>query len=70
TMHGLTEIVRALKSFSTRRINVLRQTPGAAVWQRSFHDRIIRDEREWDALRGYILTNPGRWTEDRFYGDA
>ncbi len=37
------------------------------LWQRSFHDRIIRDEREWDALRGYILTNPARWAEDRFY---
>ncbi|MCB9455929.1 MAG: hypothetical protein H6671_08085 [Anaerolineaceae bacterium] len=40
------------------------------LWQRSFHDRIIRDEREWDALRGYILTNPARWAEDRFYGEA
>ena len=63
--HGLPEIVRQLKTFSARRINQLRQTPGVAVWQRGYHDRIIRDDREWAAIRAYILDNPRRWAEDR-----
>jgi putative transposase len=66
--HGLTEIVRGFKTFSARRINKLRDTPGARVWQRSFHDHIIRSERELNTLRQYIEYNPARWEADRYYG--
>jgi hypothetical protein len=59
--------VRAFKSFSARRINELRGTTGQTVWQHSFHDRIIRSERECNALREYMLTNPARWEADTFY---
>ncbi len=65
--HGLTEIVRAFKSFSARRINQLRDSPGTQVWQRSFHDHIIRDERELNTLRTYILCNPALWAADQYY---
>lgn len=34
TKHGLAEFVRALKTFSARKINELRQTYDSAVWQR------------------------------------
>ena len=34
------------------------------VWQRSYHDHIIRNEREFDAFRAYILANPSRWALD------
>jgi REP element-mobilizing transposase RayT len=36
-----------------------------ALWQRGYHDRIIRDEQELAALREYIETNPLRWALDR-----
>ena len=36
--HGLPEIVRALKSFSSRRINQLRETTGTPFWQRLHGD--------------------------------
>ena len=68
--HGLPEIVRAFKSFSARRINILRHTPGVPVWQRGYHDRIIRNEDEWERLHAYILDNPRRWAEDRLANDA
>jgi REP element-mobilizing transposase RayT len=32
-----------------------------ALWQRSFYDRVIRDDRELHALRRYIAENPIRW---------
>jgi hypothetical protein len=38
----LPEIVRALKTFSVCRINQLRGTPDAPVWQRNYYEHIIR----------------------------
>ncbi len=35
------------------------------LWQRSYHDRIVRNETELDHLREYIATNPLRWHLDR-----
>jgi hypothetical protein len=58
------------KGSVTRRINKHRGTPGAPVWQSRFHDRILRNEREWRARRTYIERNPGRWAEDRYHPDA
>jgi REP element-mobilizing transposase RayT len=63
--HGLPEIVRAFKSFSARRVNLLRHMPGMPVWQRNYYEHIIRDDAEWCKIHDYILTNPARWEEDR-----
>ena len=63
--HGLPEIVRALKTYSARRINAARGTPGASVWQRGYYERILRNERELSLTRGYIASNPRNWRTDR-----
>jgi hypothetical protein len=39
--HGLPEIVRALKTFSSRRINDIRKTPGIPVWQRNYYGIVM-----------------------------
>lgn len=57
-------IIRSYKSATTLRINYLRHTPGTPVWQRNYYERIIRDEREMDTLRQYILNNPQQWELD------
>ena len=62
---SLGAIVGNYKSLVTRRVNNLRGTPGAPLWQRGFYDRIIRNERELNAIRPYIRDNPARWAEDR-----
>ena len=59
--HGLSEIVRGFKTFSSSRINALRNTPGAPVWQRSYYDHIIRDEGELARVQEYIYDNPLQW---------
>ncbi len=41
------------------------RTIGDPVWQRSYHERIIRDERELAAKRQYIADNPIKWAVDR-----
>ncbi|MDR3636983.1 MAG: transposase [Isosphaeraceae bacterium] len=63
--HGVPEIVRALKTFSARRINEQRGSRGSSVWQRNYFEHIIRDERALDRIREYILDNPRRWSVDR-----
>jgi REP element-mobilizing transposase RayT len=66
TRHGLPEVVRAFKTFSGKRINALRRTPGAPVWQRNYYEHIIRNDRALQAIRKYIRDNPLRWHLDRY----
>jgi putative transposase len=61
---SLGAIVRSFKSAATKRINECRCTPGETVWQRNYHERIIRDEQELNDTRQYIEINPARWAED------
>ncbi|MCP4360168.1 MAG: transposase [Chloroflexi bacterium] len=68
--HGLPEIVRALKTFSSRRINSLRDTTGTAFWQRNYYEQIIRNERHLTAIRQYILNNPINWKVDKLHPQA
>ena len=42
---------------------------GRNIWQRSYHDHIIRDEKDYVKLWGYIDTNVIRWTDDCFYSE-
>ena len=64
---SLGSCIAGYKSAVTRRINQMRETPGGSVWQRNYHDHIIRSEPDWHRIRRYIQTNPARWTDDTFY---
>jgi hypothetical protein len=57
-------MVRGFKSATTTRINTLRGTPGVPVWQRNYHEHIIRDPGEMARIRRYIAQNPARWAND------
>ena len=66
------EIVQAFKRYSTiEYIHLVKQ--GAAepfekyVWQRSFHDHIVRTEDDFRMIAEYIQNNPRRWEEDCFH---
>jgi putative transposase len=61
---SLPTLIRSFKSAATRRINLLRGTPGGRVWQRGYYERVIRNERELNAVRRYIAYNPLRWALD------
>lgn len=63
----LSTIMRQFKSMVTKRVNRLRDTPGAAVWQRNFYERVIRNREELSRIREYIRQNPARWHWDRNY---
>jgi REP element-mobilizing transposase RayT len=60
----VTEVIRAFKTFSARRINDMLGRSGA-VWQRNYYERVVRNDRELQAIREYILNNPAKWEFDR-----
>ncbi|MFO8011466.1 MAG: transposase [Dehalococcoidia bacterium] len=64
---SIPEIVRQLKTFSARRINRLKNTTGAPVWQRNYYEHIIRDGKSYRRISEYIRTNPLRWRDDEYY---
>ncbi len=40
---------------------------GENIWQKSFHDHIIRGDEDYNKIWGYIDTNELKWEEDCFY---
>lgn len=58
-------IVRGFKSAVTKQVNEMRNTPGLEVWQRNYHEHIIRNENERNLIRQYIIYNPQKWEFDR-----
>jgi len=56
----VSSIVRTVKA-------LVRKQAGINPFQASFYDHVIRNEAELSVVREYILTNPVRWAEDRYY---
>ncbi len=40
---------------------------GKYIWQRSFHDHIIRDDNDYQKIWNYIEYNYLKWSDDCFY---
>ncbi|MCX6291535.1 MAG: hypothetical protein NT126_07195 [Bacteroidetes bacterium] len=36
-------------------------------WQSRFHDHIIRNELSYQAISNYIINNPAKWNDDKFF---
>ena len=60
TNQTVPHMVSTLKRFVNKEV-------GHNVFQRSFHDHIIRDEEDYLKIWNYIDTNPLKWEEDCFY---
>ena len=43
---------------------------GEPIWQRSFHDHIIRDYKDYEKIAKYIYENPIKWQDDCFYSKS
>ena len=57
-------ILAYFKYQSTKRINEMRVTPGAHLWQRNYYEHVIRDEASLHGIRQYVRDNPARWDVD------
>ena len=42
---------------------------GESVWQKGFHDHIVRGNADYQDIWRYIEGNPGKWAEDRLNTD-
>jgi REP element-mobilizing transposase RayT len=61
----LGQIVAYFKYKSTKEINALNGTGVVTkIWQRNYYERIIRNNREMDAIWRYIEANPVNWAQD------
>ena len=59
---NIENIIRSFKIMVTKEI-------GKSIWQRSYHDHIIRGEKDYQKIWEYIETNPLKWELDCFYSD-
>ena len=55
----LGSIIRGFKSAVTKQI-------GFPVWQRNYHEHIIRNTNAFTKISNYILNNPAQWHCDMF----
>ena len=37
------------------------------LWQRNYWEHIIRDEQDYQRISDYIINNPAKWKNDKFY---
>ena len=63
----LGDIIRVLKSISTKTANKMDNLPGRKIWQYRYYDHIIRNEQGYREIWRYIDDNPARWEKDRYY---
>ena len=64
----LNVIIGQYKMAVTKRIREFK--PDFEVWQRSYHDHVIRNQSRYERIWNYIEDNPRKWEEDCFYMSA
>ena len=56
----VSRMVKQFKGAVTKRL-------GIPIWQKSFVEHIIRDQKDYDVRVNYLYENPFRWQEDELY---
>lgn len=62
---SVSSLMGALKTTISKQIHNIGFTDFA--WHRSFHDHIIRNEKEYYHITNYIDNNPQKWFQDKFF---
>lgn len=63
----LQRVMQRYKSITTRQCWPLGVR---IIWQRSFYDHVVRNERDYLRIWQYIEENPMGWTEDIYYEET
>ena len=61
----LSQIIGLYKSGVSRQVHKV--YPDLKLWQKSFYDHVIRNEKEYQEIWKYIDENPVRWCDDEYY---
>ena len=46
---------------------IVSKKAGFSVWQKGFHDHVVRNEKDYLEIWNYIDGNPSKWAEDTLY---
>jgi len=65
TAKSVSDLVGVFKSLSDRAVR--NEMSMIRIWQKSFHDHIIRDEKDFQTHWLYIEENLNRWNEDEYF---
>lgn len=65
TSNTVGAIVRGFKSSITKQLNEL--NIGCKIWQCNYYDHIIRNEKSYQNISNYIINNPSKWEDNKFY---
>ena len=60
-------LVMPKKQFVSLFKRICNRRCGENIWQRSYHDHILRSEADYLRVWEYMDTNPAKWREDCFY---
>ena len=63
----ISQMIGYLKAGITK--NIRQINVQMTVWQRGYHDYIIRNEADYRRIWQYIDENTAKWTEDKYYYD-
>ena len=58
--YSIPQFIKSFKTLVTKEL-------GYSLFQRSYHDRIVRSAEEYHAICAYMNNNPAKWEEDCFY---
>jgi putative transposase len=58
-------IVRGYKSSVTKQLGLLGFNE--KLWQRNYYEHIIRNEQSYQTISEYIINNPSKWKDDKFF---
>jgi REP element-mobilizing transposase RayT len=64
---SLGAIIGQFKSIVTKRIMKIPTASDYPIWQRNYHEHIIRNEQSLDHIRTYVAANPSLWADDSLY---
>lgn len=65
TSQTIGAIVRGYKSSVTKQLRLLGFNQ--LLWQRNYHEHIIRNEQSYQTISDYIINNPAKWDGDKFF---
>jgi len=57
-------IIRGYKSSVTKQLRLLGLND--KLWQRNYHEHIIRNGKAYENISNYIINNPTKWDKDKF----
>ncbi|PCH76577.1 MAG: hypothetical protein COB98_05855 [Flavobacteriaceae bacterium] len=53
---------------TTAEMNILKKIDfDKSIWQRNYYEHIIRDDNAYQNISNYIINNPKKWAEDKFF---